>query len=314
LGEKGIDAIPFKGPVLAQEVFGDVALRQFSDLDVLVPKEAAWAAVKTLLAQGYVPEVFLNESQFWSYAGRNKSLPMVNPDGGVPLDLHWDLSGDYAWAAMTVGSLKTELEPIDLLGTSFVTLGKKVLLIYLCLHATMESWSRLDRLCCVAELVRRHPEVLCPATLEKARHLHLRRCLFAGCGLVHSVLDAPVPAFLLERVARDGHVTAYVGDCRSRLLRRGDEKINGNSAKFCKRHFLLKDGPGDRFRHLLFLLVSPTIEDWRRLPLPGSLSFLLYGYRPLRLGMDLARVKAFGITQGTSRKKGCENDSGWLKR
>jgi hypothetical protein len=33
----GIPALPFKGPVLALQLYGDVALREFGDLDILVP-------------------------------------------------------------------------------------------------------------------------------------------------------------------------------------------------------------------------------------------------------------------------------------
>jgi hypothetical protein len=41
LKEAGIKAMPLKGPVLAQQLYGDVALRQFSDLDILVAREDA---------------------------------------------------------------------------------------------------------------------------------------------------------------------------------------------------------------------------------------------------------------------------------
>jgi hypothetical protein len=34
----GISAIPYKGPVLAVAVYGNLALRQFGDLDILVHK------------------------------------------------------------------------------------------------------------------------------------------------------------------------------------------------------------------------------------------------------------------------------------
>ncbi len=35
---KGIPIMPFKGPVLAEQVYGDIALRSFVDLDLLVPE------------------------------------------------------------------------------------------------------------------------------------------------------------------------------------------------------------------------------------------------------------------------------------
>ena len=36
LAKKEIRAIPYKGPVLAQSAYGDLALRHFSDLDLLI--------------------------------------------------------------------------------------------------------------------------------------------------------------------------------------------------------------------------------------------------------------------------------------
>jgi hypothetical protein len=36
LENHSVDAIPYKGPALAQAIYGDVAMRQFSDLDILI--------------------------------------------------------------------------------------------------------------------------------------------------------------------------------------------------------------------------------------------------------------------------------------
>jgi len=271
LGERGIEAVPFKGPVLAQEVFGDLALRQFTDLDVLVPRNAAM---------------------------RNKSLPFGGSHHGAPLDLHWDLSGDYTAAGMTYDALEADFRQVELLGAPLVTLGDRDLVLYLCLHATMESWSRLDHVCCVAELIRKHPDLTGPETLERAGLLHLRRCFLAGCGLAHGLLDADLPGFLLDEVERDANVRKYVRLCMERLFAgRSGEYGAARRPKFGGAHFLLKDRALDRVRHMLFLVLSPTIEDWRRLPVPGSLGFLLYGYRPSRLFLDYARGRASGLAK-----------------
>ena len=36
LQARGLEVLPYKGPVLAEALYGNVALRQFSDLDLLV--------------------------------------------------------------------------------------------------------------------------------------------------------------------------------------------------------------------------------------------------------------------------------------
>ena len=41
LGEHHIPAVPYKGPILSVVLYGDVSLRQFSDLDIIVPAENA---------------------------------------------------------------------------------------------------------------------------------------------------------------------------------------------------------------------------------------------------------------------------------
>lgn len=51
--DEGVRAIPFKGPVLAVEAYGDLNRRTFLDLDVLVHPDDALDAGRTLRARGY---------------------------------------------------------------------------------------------------------------------------------------------------------------------------------------------------------------------------------------------------------------------
>jgi hypothetical protein len=50
----GIDVLPYKGPTQAFLVYKHLALRQFNDLDILVPKQDVTKAAKILQLQGYV--------------------------------------------------------------------------------------------------------------------------------------------------------------------------------------------------------------------------------------------------------------------
>ena len=287
---KGIQAIPFKGPILAQALLGDLALRQFTDLDILVRKKEAWPAAEELLKAGYSPEISLTASQFHSYARRNKSLSFVGPEYGIPVDLHWDLGGDYASAPMAYDTLKARFQSTELLGMNFLSLGAQDLFLYLCLHGAMESWSRLDHICCIAETIQKEPNVLSVEAFETATRIHLRKYFLAGCALAESLLDCHLPVFLRAEIRRDRHISSYVHThIRQSFRRDHSNSENTQKPKFSRDHLLLKDGSAEKVRHVLFLLFSPTIKDWRTLPLPGSLGFFLHGYRPLRLGMDAAR-------------------------
>ena len=56
LEAQGIRTLPFKGPVLAQLLYGDLAAREFADLDILVDPERYWDAYDLLVADGYAPD------------------------------------------------------------------------------------------------------------------------------------------------------------------------------------------------------------------------------------------------------------------
>ncbi len=53
LSAAGITALPYKGPVLSVQAFGDPGLRAPADLDVLVPHEQVPLATEALLREGF---------------------------------------------------------------------------------------------------------------------------------------------------------------------------------------------------------------------------------------------------------------------
>lgn len=63
----GIQCVPLKGPVVSEQLYGDINLRSFSDLDILVPKDVAFKAFNVLISKGFTPELILNGKQFDAY-------------------------------------------------------------------------------------------------------------------------------------------------------------------------------------------------------------------------------------------------------
>jgi hypothetical protein len=104
----GIRALPYKGPALAESVYGNVAMRQFGDLDILVPRDQVKAAKACLRARGYAPEYPLAgavEAAFLRSPAQYH-LVMRHAARGVMVELHWKTDpefpverGDEAWWA-----------------------------------------------------------------------------------------------------------------------------------------------------------------------------------------------------------------------
>src|SRR5574338_937397 len=63
LAASGIETIAYKGPVLALIAYGDIALRRFVDLDIIVKKADVLKAREILLSEGYTPSKSLSLSQ-----------------------------------------------------------------------------------------------------------------------------------------------------------------------------------------------------------------------------------------------------------
>ena len=93
LEEADIPCIGLRGPFAGDAIYGDVALRHFTDIDLLIPVECRDQAWNVLTGKGYrFNHPFLTRS-----ACRRHHLewPFRHPDNGLSLDLHWAVDHPY---------------------------------------------------------------------------------------------------------------------------------------------------------------------------------------------------------------------------
>ena len=62
-GAHGILAVPYKGPALAASVYGNLALRRFVDLDIMVRRRDVPKGKEVLASLGYRPEYRLTRAR-----------------------------------------------------------------------------------------------------------------------------------------------------------------------------------------------------------------------------------------------------------
>jgi len=86
-----IQAVPFKGPVLAATMYGDLALRQFGDLDILVHHDRIRQAKDLLLARGYQLPFPMTETQEDALLQSCNAYALTRA-GTSTVDLHWSLT------------------------------------------------------------------------------------------------------------------------------------------------------------------------------------------------------------------------------
>ena len=90
--DKGIEAIPYKGPVLALFAYGDVALRRFVDLDVIVKKSDVLKAREILRKEGYTSSKSLSLAQQELLLRTQHNLQFSRDNHHFIVELHWDVA------------------------------------------------------------------------------------------------------------------------------------------------------------------------------------------------------------------------------
>ncbi len=88
----GVEAVPFKGPVLAELVYGNLALREFSDLDVLVPAHDFLRAKEAVSALGYAPGWSLTKAENAPIVLRDMSARSTD----LPAETCLNFSGEFS--------------------------------------------------------------------------------------------------------------------------------------------------------------------------------------------------------------------------
>jgi len=273
-----VPAIPFRGPALAASAYGDLALRQFGDLDILVHTREVLKAVDLLMSHGYQPifplparrEVILQRGEY----------AFLLASGEVFVDLHWAAT-QHDLFPHDLEMLQGRLQPVSLDAHTILTLSWQDQLILLCIHGAKHNWRRLIWICDVAELLRIHSEIDGRRLMEDAQRLGTKRMVALGLFLASNLLGAPIPENLRVELQADKVVASLGGQVHSRLFQeKDDRKIPSEDPIFYARTM---DRMRDRIRFCLERLVTPTPWVLAHVRLPYALFFLYYLVRPLQL-------------------------------
>src|SRR5215470_5053411 len=135
-----IEAIPFKGPVLAASVYQDLSLRQFGDLDILVHKEDVASAVGLILSHGYRggaedDNPLENDHEDVAYLGP-RYYTFFHPDRRVRVDLQWRVAEQYFSFSLDKEQLWRRLVAVSIGGRAVLTFAPTDLLLILCIHGS----------------------------------------------------------------------------------------------------------------------------------------------------------------------------------
>lgn len=285
LAANGIVALPVKGPILAETAYGDIALRMFADLDILVRRCDIVRARELLLERGFLATHAFTARQEKAHLARTCEFTFEKPDRGYHLDLHWRFAADYLAAALDAEAAFGRRVERLVLGRPVQSMADEDTLLFLCLHGTFHLWEKLGLVCDVASFMERCGGFDWAPLTERAAAAGLSRTLQLGITLAGELLGSPVPPGIEAEADRDRAVAALRARACTNLFRTAGARKAGlvESALFQLRS---KERSSDKFRYCLIRSLLPTVEDWKRVRLPDALYFLYFVLRPLRLAAN----------------------------
>jgi hypothetical protein len=278
--DEGIEAIPYKGPVLAAFAYGDIALRRFVDLDVIVKKSDVLKAREILLTSGYTPSKSLSLAQQNLLLRTQHNMQFSRDHHRLIVELHWEVAPHLFASTVNGERLWQDLITLDLNGTQVKTFSAEDLLFSLCVHGSRHLWERLGWICDVAELIARRP-LNWTSLLERAANADNERMFLLGIYLAERLLDAPVPPEVKQRCDSDPRLSSLADNIIEHLFN-GPTHVPATSREIFEYNIGVRKTLSARARYLLYMF-RPTDSDLGSHSLPASLSFAYYLTRPFRL-------------------------------
>jgi hypothetical protein len=276
LSERGIVAIPFKGPVLAVQAYGDVAFRNFVDLDLLIRSADFGRARDALIHAGYrQPRPFPpGQERLWLRIEKNAVFWSPQYEH---IEVHWNLMQSYMRSPLKVRELWSQLQTIDLMGRSTPTFSTENTLLMLCIHGTKHRWPDLRSIADLAHYITRNSGLDWPALYARSEQLGARRILDLGLLLARDVGGAALSPEATQAVAADRPAQKLARAVHSRL-RVDTEKPDDLT---CDRFFIrARERFFERFATCASLALTPNYRDWRAVVLPPALHPVYYLIRP----------------------------------
>ncbi len=276
--ERGIAAVPLKGPALAQSLYGNLALREFSDLDILVRRRDVGRVKDLLVSLGYQPQVHLGGAGQSAFIESNYELYFAR-DGSSDLEIHWGFQEEkFLCSNLSPDSWWDRLEPMSLGGEEVFGPPRQDLPVFLCAHGAKHVWNRLKWITDIAELLRVSPALDWRQLMENVQVSGAERLLLLGIYLARHMLGSEVPAEVAARLKAEPALDALAGHVIESLWT-GHLGILKNGLF----HLNLRKRWRDKAWYCVQNAIVPTAGEWELVRLPESLSFLYYPIRPVRL-------------------------------
>jgi hypothetical protein len=195
-----IECVVVKGPVLSLRAYGELAVRQYADLDLLLRQKDIPRSAEILVAAGY-------DSRISGEAIRRGKIPgeyrFRAPGTKIILELHTERTLRYFPSRLPIEKYFQRKTSLSFDGRVVPALSAEDEFILISVHGATHFWERLMWISDVAATVHNHPELDWEAIGRSAAEVGAERMVRLALLLAQYFLRVRVPAEMKKAVEAD---------------------------------------------------------------------------------------------------------------
>ena len=279
----GIEVIPYKGIVLSEVYYGDMALRQAGDMDLFVRRNELSRIKDAVRELGYTPRANIPQEAEQNYLASGYEWTFDSPAGKNLLELQWALQPRFYALDYDMDGLFERTVSVTVAGRGVKTPSPEDLLLVLSVHAAKHVWGRLIWLCDIAQIVTRE-KLNWDWVQSRALEFGVARILRVTLLLANRLLLLPLPGSIGPAILADSAARGFADHIASGMA--GGISYDVEQVSYFRLMMRLRERRVDRFRLLTRLTFTPGPGEWEAVRLPKMLFPL---YRVVRLARLAAR-------------------------
>ncbi len=280
LAARGLNAMPYKGLALAEVLYGDIALRQSGDIDLLIcPRDVP--RIRDAVGElGYTRHTIFTGAQERAYLKSGYEYAFDGAAGPNLLELQWAILPHFYSVDFRTEELFQRAATLTVAGHPMRTPSREDLFLILCVHAAKHVWGRLIWLCDIAQLMNA-PDLDWKWIGVQARNLGILRVLGVTMLAAKGLLRAKISVEAQQNLLADGESTALAEEIQEHIV--SNSAYPTESTDYFRLMMRLRERRADRWRFAHRLVFTPGPGEWSAVQLPRQL-FPLYRFvRLLRL-------------------------------
>jgi Uncharacterised nucleotidyltransferase len=287
LDSLGIQAISYKGVTQSEVYYGDVALRQSGDVDILVRSQDVARIKSAVRDLGFTPRLSIPEVAERDYLAAGYECTFDSAAGKNLLELQWALQPRFYAVDFDMDGLFARAVSATVAGRWLKTPSPEDLLLVLSLHAAKHVWGRLIWLRDIAQLLQRE-KLNWDWIQSQAQELGIERILHITLLLMKQFRLTEIPPEQQHAVCADKSAQSFADEIAVSVaagIIYEEEKLS-----YFRLMMRIRERRIDRLRFLARLTFTPGPGEWETVRLPKPLFPLYHVVRLARLASRFTRT------------------------